>query len=60
MAEKSRLTYEYMQYSLSYYRDMRERLKHVLAGLSQAGAKRVVIYRAGSRKTLPPSLDDTC
>jgi DNA-binding MarR family transcriptional regulator len=47
MAEKSRLTYEYMQYSLSYYRDMRERLKHVLAGLSQAGAKRVVIYGTG-------------
>jgi len=26
MAEKSRLTYLYMQYSLSYYRKMRERL----------------------------------
>jgi len=47
MAEKSRLTFEYMQYSLSYYRDMRERLKHLLAGLSQAGAKRVVIYGTG-------------
>ena len=33
MAEKSRLTYAYMQYSLSYYREMRERLKHVFAGL---------------------------
>ncbi|MBM3531250.1 MAG: hypothetical protein FJX62_24520 [Alphaproteobacteria bacterium] len=47
MAEKSRLTHEYMQYSLSYYRDMRERLKHVLFGLSQAGAKRIVVYGTG-------------
>ena len=44
MAEKSRLTYAYMQYSLSYYRDMRRRLKQVLAELSQAGAKRIVAY----------------
>jgi DNA-binding Lrp family transcriptional regulator len=47
MAEKSRLTYEYMQYSLSYYRDMRDRLKQVLADLSHAGAKRVVVYGTG-------------
>ena len=43
MAEKSRLTYLYMQYSLSYYRDMRQRLKVVLTGLAGAGAKRIVI-----------------
>ena len=47
MAEKSRLTYLYMQYSLSYYRDMRQRLKDVLSGLSSAGAKRIVIYGTG-------------
>ena len=47
MAEKSRLTYLYMQYSLSYYRDMRQRLKRVLSGLSRAGAKRIVIYGTG-------------
>ena len=47
MAEKSRLTYAYMQYSLSYYREMRERLKHVFAGLSTAGAKRIVVYGTG-------------
>lgn len=47
VAEKSRLTYEYMQYSLSYYRQMRQRLKQVLTELSQAGAKRVVIYGTG-------------
>ena len=47
MAEKSRLTYAYMQYSLSYYREMRERLKHVFTGLSTAGAKRIVVYGTG-------------
>ena len=47
MAEKSRLTYLYMQYSLSYYRKMRERLKHVLTGLSVAGAKRIAVYGTG-------------
>lgn len=47
MAEKSRLTYLYMQYSLSYYRDMRTRLKHALQGLSTTGAKRLVIYGTG-------------
>ena len=47
MAEKSRLTYLYMQYSLSYYRDMRQRLKLVLTGLARGGAKRVVICGTG-------------
>ena len=47
MAEKSRLTYLYMQYSLSNYRNVRNRLKHVLSGLSQAGHKRVVVYGTG-------------
>jgi len=42
--EKSRLTYQYIQHSLSYYRDMRQRLKQVLSGLSQVGAKRIVVY----------------
>jgi DNA-binding MarR family transcriptional regulator len=47
MAEKSRLTYLYMQYSLSYYRDMRQRLKVVLTGLASTGVKRIVIYGTG-------------
>ena len=47
MAEKSRLTYAYMQYSLFYYREMRERLKQVLTELSHAGAKRVAVYGTG-------------
>jgi len=47
VAEKTRLTYQYMQYSLYYYREMRGRLKQVLAGLSSAGSKRLVIYGTG-------------
>jgi DNA-binding MarR family transcriptional regulator len=46
-AEKSRLTYQYMQYSLSYYRDMRDRLRKTLAAAANDGAKRVVIYGTG-------------
>jgi len=46
-AEKSRLTYQYMQYSLSYYRDIRDRLRKTLADAANDGAKRVVIYGTG-------------
>ncbi len=47
MAEKSRLTYLFMQHSLLFYRDMRQRLKIVLTERAKAGAKRVVIYGTG-------------
>lgn len=47
LAEKSRLTYLYIQYSLSYYRKMRQRLQEVFWGLSQEGAKRIVICGTG-------------
>ena len=47
LAEKSRLTYQYMQYSLSHYRDMRARLRGVLAQAVESGVKRVVIYGTG-------------
>lgn len=46
-AEKSRLTYLYMQYSLSHYRDMRARLRNTLSFAAQTGTKRVVIYGTG-------------
>lgn len=42
--EKSRLTYLYMQYSLSYYRDMRAKLKERLSPLGEVRGQRVVIY----------------
>ncbi len=44
LAEKSRLTYQYMQYSLSYYRDMRGRLKDMLLPFKGTNGQRVVIY----------------
>ena len=46
-AEKSRLTYLYMEYSLSHYRDMRARLREALSQATKHGAKRVVIYGTG-------------
>lgn len=46
-AEKSRLTYLYMQYSLSHYRDMRARLRETLLRATGNGVKRVVIYGTG-------------
>lgn len=46
-AEKSRLTYLYMEYSLSHYRDMRARLREVLSNSAKNGTKRVVIYGTG-------------
>ncbi|MCC6139058.1 MAG: winged helix-turn-helix transcriptional regulator [Nitrospira sp.] len=43
-AEKSRLTYLYMQYSLSHYRDMRARLRDTLSRATESGVQRVVIF----------------
>lgn len=42
--EKSRLTHLYMQYSLSYYRDMRARLKEMMSMFDGSHGLRVVIY----------------
>ncbi|MDF0668343.1 MAG: winged helix-turn-helix transcriptional regulator [Nitrospira sp.] len=47
LAEKSRLAYLYMEYSLSHYRDMRTRLRGALSDTAQNGTKRVVIYGTG-------------
>jgi len=47
LAEKSKLTYQYMQYSLSYYREVRQRLNQVLCELLLGGAKRIVVYGTG-------------
>jgi DNA-binding MarR family transcriptional regulator len=46
-AEKSRLTFLYMEYSLSHYRDMRARLREALSRAAQQGTKLVVIYGTG-------------
>ena len=44
LLEKSRLTYLYMQYSLSYYRDMRARLKEMMSTCDASHGQRVAIY----------------
>ena len=46
-AEKSRLAYLYMEYSLSHYREMRARLRETLSHAANNGTKRVVIYGTG-------------
>jgi DNA-binding MarR family transcriptional regulator len=45
--EKSRLTYAYIQFSVGYYRDLRERLQALFERLVEDGARRVVLYGAG-------------
>jgi len=47
LSEKSRLTYLYMKYSLSYYREIRERLNDMLAPLEGTTGERVVICGTG-------------
>lgn len=47
LAEKSRLTYQYMQYSITHYRDMRTRLRSTLTEAMGEGVTRVVIYGTG-------------
>ena len=42
--EKSRLSYLYLQYSLSYYRDMRVRLTEMMSTFDASHHRRVVIY----------------
>lgn len=47
LAEKSRLAFLYMEYSLSHYRGMRARLREALSPAVHNGTKRVVIYGVG-------------
>jgi len=46
LAIKARLTYEFMKYSLDYYRDVRRHLRHSLsAGVN--GRRRIAVYGTG-------------
>jgi DNA-binding MarR family transcriptional regulator len=47
MAEKTRLTYEHMAYSLDLYRRARRTLRQSLGGLADGGAKRIALYGTG-------------
>ena len=46
VAEKSRLTYEYIQFSYNFYKNARQKLSDLYAELEKQGAKRVVFYGA--------------
>ena len=47
IAEKTRLTYEYLQYSLYLYRRVRQLLRERLAQVVQAGGRDILIYGTG-------------
>lgn len=47
MAEKTRLTYEHMAYSLNLYRRARRTLRQSLGGLADGGAKRIALCGTG-------------
>lgn len=51
IARKARLTYEFMKYSLDFYRDARQHLRRSLAGAVQAN-QRVAIYGVGDAAEL--------
>ena len=50
--EKSRLTYEYIEYSLHVYREVREHLRAVLQPLVTGTAKTIAIYGTGEAAEL--------
>jgi len=52
IAEKTRLTYEFMEYSLLLYRQARQHLRTVLLPLTAAGHKRIAIYGTGEAAEL--------
>src|SRR5438046_672562 len=52
LLEKTRLTYDYMTYSLGVYRRTRETLRETLSHLPGDGTKRVVLYGVGQAAAL--------
>jgi len=46
-AEKTRLTYKYIQYSFQFYKSAREKLRILFYGLTKNGNKKIVFYGAG-------------
>ena len=49
-AEKTRLTYEFIQYSFRFYKTAREKLKALLATLEEGHVERVAFYGASDLK----------
>src|SRR5215468_9192745 len=52
IAEKTRLTYEHMAYSLSLYRRARQTLRESLASLPEVGMKRIALCGTGEAAEL--------
>lgn len=52
IAEKSRLTYEFWEYSLHLYQEVRRHLRRVLEDSVAGGAKRIAIYGTGEAAEL--------
>lgn len=52
IAEKSRLTYEFMDYSLYLYREVREHLSEVLRPCREEGARRIAVFGTGEAAEL--------
>jgi DNA-binding MarR family transcriptional regulator len=52
IAEKTRLSYEFMDYSLQLYGHVRQHLRRVLEPLAAAGHRRVAIYGSGEAAEL--------
>ena len=46
-AEKTRLTYEYIQYSYSFYKDARQKLRKLFEEMVKQGINDIVFYGAG-------------
>ncbi len=45
--EKTRLTYEYIQHSYSFYKEARQKLRDLYTNLEKQGITRIVFYGAG-------------
>jgi DNA-binding MarR family transcriptional regulator len=52
IAEKSRLTYEFMDYSLHLYREVRQHLSEVLRPCQDDGAQRIAVFGTGEAAEL--------
>ncbi len=48
IAEKTRLTYLFMEYSLQFYQDVRAHLREVVEPLVRNGSARIAIYGSGA------------
>lgn len=52
IAEKTRLTYEFMDYSLYLYREVRDHLSELLRPLRDGGAQRIAVFGTGEAAEL--------